>query len=81
MGKKEEIFRDARMNRVCACEDLDFWWDRSELHEMKKLWKKDFSVRWMAEHFDRDPDEVLLALIHLAKEDRISARKSGLKGE
>jgi hypothetical protein len=80
-AKKEALFRDARMNRECACEDLDFYWDRSEFKNMKKMWNKGVGAVEMAEYFDRDPDEVLIALIHLAREEKIGARATGLKGE
>jgi hypothetical protein len=45
------------------------------------MWTRGTSVDIIARHFERDPDEVLIALIHLAREDKIKARKSGLKGE
>jgi serine/threonine-protein kinase RIO1 len=79
-AKKEALFRDARMNRECACEDLDFYWDRSEFKTMKKMWNKGVGAAEMAIHFERDPDEVLIALIHLAREEKIGARATGLKG-
>jgi hypothetical protein len=75
---KEKYFRPARMNRVIVCDDLNFFWDRPELNELKKMWKKGISVADMGKHFDRDPDEVLLALIHLARENEITARRRGL---
>jgi hypothetical protein len=81
MAKKEADFRDARLNRVCVLEDLNFYWDEPELKEMRTMWKRGASCERMAAHFDRDPDEVVLALIHLARDDKIEARKRGLKGE
>lgn len=74
----EGNFRDSRMNRIIVLENLNFIWDRSELIEIKRMWKKDVSMIAIAEHFKRDPDEVLLALIHLAREDKINRRKGGL---
>lgn len=79
--KKEYFLKDAPLNRVCVLEDLDFFWDNPELKVMKKMWLKGFSVLDIANHFDRDPDEVILALMHLARKDKITARKTGLKGE
>jgi hypothetical protein len=80
-AKKEALFQEARMNRECACIDLNFWWDRSEFKDMKKMWNKGIGAVEMAEYFGRDPDEVLIALIHLAREEKIEARATGLKGE
>lgn len=80
-AKNEALFRDARLNRVCVLEDLNFYWDERELKEMKKMWKRNAGVERMAVHFDRDPDEVVLAIVHLARDDKITARKTGLKGE
>jgi hypothetical protein len=45
------------------------------------MWKRGASCERMAAHFERDPDEVLLALMHLARDDKIGSRKRGLKGE
>jgi len=78
VSKKEALLRDARINRVCVCEDLDFYWDSPELKSLKKMWKKGISVIEIANLFERDPDEVLLALIHLAREEKIGQREGGL---
>jgi hypothetical protein len=78
---KEHLLREPRINRVIVCEDFNFVWDEGELTEMRKMWKKGVDIEEMAECFDRDPDEVILALMHLAKEDKIHARKHGLKGK
>jgi hypothetical protein len=78
--KKEYFFRDARLNRICVLEDLDFYFDRIELKEIKEMWEKGEGVYDIAVYFERDPDEIVLALMHLAREDKISQRKGGLKG-
>jgi hypothetical protein len=81
MAKKVADFRDARLNRVCVLEDLNFYWDEPELKKMRTMWKRGAGVERIAVHFARDPDEAVLALMHLAREDKIGARKRGLKGE
>lgn len=73
--------REPRKKRVIVLEDLDFLWDESELLEMAQIWKMGFSIHYIAEYYDRDPDEVLLALIHLGRNEMISSRKGGLFGE
>jgi hypothetical protein len=76
----EHGLRKPRINRQIVLEDLNFLWDRPELRELVQMWNKKFSVLQMAEYFERDPDEILLALIHLARTDRIKKRKGGLFG-
>ncbi|KON86588.1 hypothetical protein AF332_06995 [Sporosarcina globispora] len=78
---KESLLRDARRKTVIVLEELDFIWDDAELAVLKDLWDREFSISWIGEYFERDPDEVLLALIHLARSHRIDRRKTGLKGE
>lgn len=78
--KNEALFVKPRRNRVIVLESLNFFWDEWELNEIAKMWKSNFSVKYMADYFDRDPDEILPALIHLAKEERIIKRKCGLLG-
>jgi hypothetical protein len=80
-GKMDYFLKSPRKNRIIVLEDLDFVWDSWELKELSQMWEKGIHVVNIAEHFDRDPDEVLLALIHLAREDKIDRREGGLKGE
>lgn len=70
----------SRLNRVIVLEELNFVWDETELRELELMWQKNVSIKSMSKHFDRDPDEILLALIHLAREDRIKRREGGLFG-
>lgn len=42
------------------------------------MWEHGADVRMIGRHFDRDPDEILFALIHLARRGRIGRRKGGL---
>jgi hypothetical protein len=77
---KDLPLRDARLNRVCVLEDCDFYWDEPELMGIVKMWEMGISVEEMAESFDRDPDEVILAVIHLARNNKIKQRKGGIFG-
>jgi hypothetical protein len=70
----------SRLNRVIVLEELNFVWDETELRELELMWQKNVSIKSMSKHFDSDPDEILLALIHLAREDRIKRREGGLFG-
>ncbi|GKU81227.1 helix-turn-helix domain containing protein [Niallia sp. NCCP-28] len=65
----------SRRNIVIVLEEVNFIWDRSELKEIVQMWKKGISLWEMGEYFGRDPDEVMLACIHLAKEKRIQYRR------
>lgn len=69
-AKNEFFFREPRLNRVIVLENLDYVWNRSELKRLKKMREKGFAVKEMLYEFDRDPDEVLLALIHLETSDQ-----------
>jgi predicted regulator of amino acid metabolism with ACT domain len=72
------IPKNARLNRIIVCEYMNFIWDAPELKEIVKMWQMNLSIEYMANHFDRDPDEVIVAIIHLAREDKIIRRKEGL---
>lgn len=72
--------KNPRKNRVLVLEDLDFLWDRPELKEMVQLWEQNLSVSEISEHFERDGDEILVALIHLGREGKLKGRKGGLFG-
>lgn len=76
----ESYYPDARKCRVLVLEDLDFLWEEADLDEMASCWKRGMSVKSIAKRFKRDPDEILLALIHLARKDKIKQRESGLMG-
>lgn len=77
---KSALLREPRRNRVIVLEDLNFIWDQKELIELTKMWEQGKSVIAISSYFDRDPDEIILALMHLAKEERITSRKGGLFG-
>lgn len=72
------IPRDARKNRIIVCEDMNFIWDSPELKQVAKLWKQCKSVEEIGKYFKRDPDEVIFALIHLARQNKIERRKGGI---
>ncbi|MFE4522163.1 helix-turn-helix domain-containing protein [Cytobacillus firmus] len=78
---KDSLLREPRRKTVIVLEELDFIWDDAELAELIKFWERERSITWIGKYFERDPDEVLLALIHLARQDRIDKRQTGLKGE
>lgn len=75
---KQSVLRESRKKRVIVCEDMNFIWDQTELNKMAKFWNQSGDVRIIANYFNRDPDEVVFALIHLARIDKIQRREGGL---
>ncbi|MEH7342728.1 hypothetical protein V7122_02390 [Bacillus sp. JJ1532] len=69
---------NSRKNRIIVCENLNYFWDEEELFDISSMWHEGNTVEEIAEYFKRDPDEVLIALIHLAREDKITRREGGL---
>ena len=63
---------------IIICEHLDFLWDWPELRELKYMWGKGFSVKYAAKYFERDVADIMLAIMHLARKEKIKRRKGGL---
>lgn len=66
--------------KVIVLEELDFMWSEEDLMQLAKMWEQEESIETMSRQFERDPDEIILALMHLAKQDKIRPRKVGLLG-
>ncbi|WP_433958875.1 hypothetical protein [Cytobacillus horneckiae] len=73
-----KTFLKPRKNRIVVLEDLNFVWDEPELMELAELWEQEYSVMYISDQLGRDTDEVIIGLIHLAREDLISQRRGGL---
>lgn len=73
-----------RRNLVVIFEefDMDWYWDEQELNFLAVMYRDGCNIKEMCEVFQRkDPDEVFLALFHLAKIGRIEKLEIGrLKG-
>lgn len=78
MSKLAFVECEARKNRIIVCEDLNFIWDEPELEEIKNMWNGQRCIDGIAEEFNCDPDEILIALIHLARTRKIKRIKGGL---
>ena len=76
----KEIGKERR-NIVIACEELDYSWCSDELKLMASMWNEGRNLKEMANHFNRDPDEVMIACIHLARKGRISNRNVIMNGQ
>jgi len=67
-----------RRNIKLVLEGLDFIWDEDELKQLAWMNDEGYSIQEMNQIFKReDPDEIFLALFHLAKTGRI--KKINLK--
>lgn len=66
----EAFLRKPRLNRVIVLDSLNYYWPRKHLRWLRELKSKGYSVPEITKYFCRDPDEVLLALIHLASNDK-----------
>ena len=78
---KDFLIRDARLNRVIVCEEMNFFWEQSDLNKLAFLWNQGKSPKHMAAYFDRDdPDEIIFAIVQLAKDGKIDQRRGGLFG-
>lgn len=69
-----------RVPLYIALEGLDFSWFPQEVDEVRALWGQGKSVHHIAKAFDRDPDEVTLLIMSLARERRIRKRPGGAAG-
>ncbi|WP_433956962.1 helix-turn-helix domain-containing protein [Cytobacillus horneckiae] len=78
MAPKISNLLKPRKNRIVVLEDLNFVWDEPELMELAELWEEEYSVMYISAQLSRDPDEVIIGIIHLAREDLISQRRGGL---
>jgi hypothetical protein len=64
-----------------VCEELNFFWEEKDLKKLAVMWNEGKGPTQMAAYLDReDPDEILLALLQLARDGKISSREGGLSG-
>lgn len=66
-----------RNNLVVCLEDINFHWTKGKLIDLAELWKDGRSYREMAAFFKRDPDEVVIAFLHLATKGIVYYGKNG----
>lgn len=61
----------SRRNIIIVCEELDYNWDEDDLKVVADMCKYTYTVGEIAKHFVRDPDEVLFACVHLARQGKV----------
>lgn len=69
-----------RVKLYIALQDLDFSWFPEEVEKVRILWGQGNSVYQIAASLKRDPDEVSLLIMSLARENRILKRPGGASG-
>lgn len=67
-----------RKHEIVVCENLDFLWDWRDLRELIQIWELELSVRYASEYFGREKGDILLAVMHLARINKIKRRRGGL---
>ena len=63
-----------------ACEDLDLSWYHHEVRQVIADWEAGVPLGDMASRLGRDPDEVAILLMDLARQGRIKPREGGVYG-
>lgn len=63
-----------------ALDELDFSWYRSEVEQVTECWARGWSVRQIAKRLKRDPDEVAVLIMDLARRKKIAQRPGGAMG-
>jgi hypothetical protein len=63
-----------------ALEQLDFSWRPAVIATVKEMWKSGIPLADIVAEVDRDPDEVLVLLIDLARRKWITSRPGGIWG-
>ena len=68
-----------RRNIYIACEDMDFTWDERQVYAVAEMYRKGATVYEIASDpgIDRDPDEVAILIMDLARQDVIKPKDFG----
>lgn len=74
------LFGPTKRNRVVILENVDFVWEESELETIRLMWLNGESLEQIINAFNRDGDEVFLAILHLARKKRLKGRELCCKG-
>jgi hypothetical protein len=67
-----------RQHNIIILEHLDFLWDWSELRELCVIWERGLSSKYASNYFERPMAEIVLAVMHLARINKIKRRRGGL---
>ncbi|HDW3057620.1 TPA: helix-turn-helix domain-containing protein [Bacillus cereus] len=77
-AQQRKYMENERRNLYIALEELDMLWDEDEVVQVKEAWNNNESVFAIGEKMQRDPDEVALLIMDLARKGAIGKRALGL---
>jgi len=77
-AQQRKYMKNERRNLYIALEELDMLWDEDEVAQVKEAWNNNESVFAIGEKMQRDPDEVALLIMDLARKGAIGKRALGL---
>lgn len=69
-----------RRNLYLALEGLDFTFDEADIPDIKRMWEEGLSIWDIARAYERDPDEITVLIMDLARKAVIEPRQGGAKG-
>lgn len=67
-------------NIITVLEELDFHWCEDVAIEVIKMWENGVPFTDIVEHCKRDPYEVVLLLLQMARDGKIQIRAGGIFG-
>lgn len=79
LAQQRKYMKNERRNLYIALEELDMLWDEDEVVQVKEAWNNNESVFAIGEKMQRDPDEVALLIMDLARKGAIGKRALGLE--
>lgn len=76
---EKAYLRKKRRNIYVACEDMDFTWDERQVYAVAEMYRKGATVYEIASDpgIDRDPDEVAILIMDLARQGVIKPKDFG----
>lgn len=77
IARIEKAYMTKRRRNICiACEDMDFTWDERQVYAVAEMYRKGATVYEIASDpgIDRDPDEVAVLIMDLARKGIIDPR-------
>ncbi|MCI0767382.1 helix-turn-helix domain-containing protein [Bacillus sp. TL12] len=77
-AQQRKYMKNSRRNLYVALEELDMLWDEDDILLVREAWKNNESVFAIGEKLQRDPDEVALLIMDLARKNVIRKRPMGL---
>ena len=83
MSKQQDLLKLRPKEQYIALlddKDFDFGWEPEEVKTLISLWNKGKDIWSMADHFNRDVDELFILLIDLSRQKRIDKRERGVYG-